>query len=342
MRLLTSFRKGALALSLALLCSVPAVQAGALYVAQTGVLTVPAVNVPGQGSLQAQLASTSAEPTLRVGMFLQVVNQLTAGAVVEIPASYTLSDQIAVLPALAVRAADGSVRYFDVKLRSVDSSNTTFVVESMEDTRLGRASVGAVGPQGDTGSQGPAGAAGSAGVQGLPGVPGVAGPMGTPGVAGANGTDGATGPQGVQGATGAAGSGLSEYAHIYNESAQVIAIEADIIFSNNGVSTSGIFHPPGTSLIFISNGGDYEIAFSVSGVEPNQFALFVNGAPFSGATYASGSGTQQNNGVAIVSLAAGDVVTVRNHTSAAAVTLQTLAGGTQTNVNASILIRKLK
>jgi hypothetical protein len=37
----------------------------------------------------------------------------------------------------------------------------------------------------------------------------------------------------------------------------------------------------------------------------------------------------------------GDVFTLRNHTSAAAVTIQTLAGGTQTNSNASILIRKL-
>jgi hypothetical protein len=35
------------------------------------------------------------------------------------------------------------------------------------------------------------------------------------------------------------------------------------------------------------------------------------------------------------------VLTVRNHSSSAAVTLQTLAGGTQTNVNASILIEKL-
>jgi hypothetical protein len=32
---------------------------------------------------------------------------------------------------------------------------------------------------------------------------------------------------------------------------------------------------------------------------------------------------------------------VRNHTSAAAVTLQTLAGGTVTNANASVLIEKL-
>jgi hypothetical protein len=33
--------------------------------------------------------------------------------------------------------------------------------------------------------------------------------------------------------------------------------------------------------------------------------------------------------------------TLRNHTSAAAFTLQTLAGGTQTNVNAWLLVEKL-
>ena len=43
----------------------------------------------------------------------------------------------------------------------------------------------------------------------------------------------------------------------------------------------------------------------------------------------------------ILALAAGDIITLNNHTSAAAVTLQTLAGGTQTNINASIVIEKL-
>ena len=38
---------------------------------------------------------------------------------------------------------------------------------------------------------------------------------------------------------------------------------------------------------------------------------------------------------------AGDILTVRNHSSASAVTLQTLAGGTQINSNASILIQRL-
>ena len=79
----------------------------------------------------------------------------------------------------------------------------------------------------------------------------------------------------------------------------------------------------------------------MSGVEPNQFALFLNGALVLGTVYGSGAGTQQNNGQAIIAIAAGDVLTLRNHSSSAAVSLQTLAGGIQTNVNASIVIKKL-
>jgi hypothetical protein len=76
-------------------------------------------------------------------------------------------------------------------------------------------------------------------------------------------------------------------------------------------------------------------------VEPNQFTLFQNGAPVAGSTYGSGAGTQPNPGVVIITAAAGDVLTLRNHTSSAAVTLQTLAGGTVINSNASIMIQKL-
>lgn len=136
-------------------------------------------------------------------------------------------------------------------------------------------------------------------------------------------------------------SGLSEYAYIYNLSAQVVAQEADIPFSNNGVIVGSITHAPGTSQILAGTAGDYKVTFTVAGVEPNQFTLYQNGAPVAGATYGSGAGTQPSTGFVIVTMAAGDVLTLRNHTSAAAVTMQTLAGGTQINANASILIEKL-
>lgn len=52
-------------------------------------------------------------------------------------------------------------------------------------------------------------------------------------------------------------------------------------------------------------------------------------------------GVQQTAGEVIVALSASNVLTLRNHSSAAAVTLQTPAGGTQANVNASMTIQRL-
>ncbi|MEK5070485.1 BclA C-terminal domain-containing protein [Sporosarcina sp. FSL K6-1508] len=150
----------------------------------------------------------------------------------------------------------------------------------------------------------------------------------------------ATGPAGSSSTPGTT-CGLCEYGYIYNLSPQTVPIEADVLFDSNGLMTPGIVHILGTSQIIVNVSGDYEVTFSVSGVEPNQFALFLNGAPITGTVYGSGAGTQQNNGQAIISIAAGDALTLRNHSSAAAVTLQTLAGGTQTNVNASIVIKML-
>ncbi len=119
-----------------------------------------------------------------------------------------------------------------------------------------------------------------------------------------------------------------------------MAIEGQVTFNLNG-PLSGITHAPGNAGIDITAAGVYEVTFSVSGVEPGQFGLFVNGAAVSDTIYGSGAGTQQDNGQAILTLSASDVLTLVNHSSAAAVTLQTLAGGTQVNVNASIVITKV-
>ena len=141
---------------------------------------------------------------------------------------------------------------------------------------------------------------------------------------------------------GPAGSnGLAEYAYIYNLAAQVVAIEADVGFGSNGVMTSGITHALGSPAIVLANAGDYKVTFSVSGTEPSQMALFVNGLEVPGGIYGSGAGTQLTTGQVILTVAAGAVLTVRNHSSAAAVTLATPIGGTQANANASVAIEKL-
>jgi hypothetical protein len=120
-----------------------------------------------------------------------------------------------------------------------------------------------------------------------------------------------------------------------------VAVEADVTFDSDGVLTSGITHASGSAAIVLVNSGVYKITFSVSGTEPNQMALFVNGTLVPGTVYGSGAGTQQNTGLAIVAIGAGDALTLRNHTSAAAVGLASVIGGTQANANASVAIEKL-
>lgn len=150
---------------------------------------------------------------------------------------------------------------------------------------------------------------------------------------------GSTGPPGPQGQTGLQGppGGILGAAYVYDITPQTVAIEAPIVFDSNG-PLNGVTHTPGSPSIVVTNAGTYGITFSVSGTEPNQFAVFVNGAPNASSVYGSGAGTQQNTGQTILVLAAGDVLSIRNHSSAAAVTLASLVGGTQLNVTASVLI----
>jgi len=212
------------------------------------------------------------------------------------------------------------------------------------------------GPAGPAGLRGPAGRTGATGPPGPPsllGKQGPAGPQGPKGDKGARGAMGPVGPTGATGATGPAGSngvngrdgtsGSSEYGYIYNLSAQVVPLETDVTFSDNGVRTAGITHDSGSSVIVILSAGDYKVTFSASGTEPNQFALFLNGAMVPGSAYGSGAGVQQNSGQAILTIGANDTLTLRNHTSSAAVTLAAAPpiGGTVAVVNASILLQKL-
>ena len=199
------------------------------------------------------------------------------------------------------------------------------------------------GPTGPAGAAstvpGPTGPAGAAST--VPGPTGPAGPTGPTGPTGAASiVPGPTGPAGPTGPTGPSG-GLSQYGYVYNISAQTVPVGAAVTFDTNGILTAGIAHSAGLAPITFSVPGNYKVAFSASAVESTQFTLFLNGVPLPGATYGSGAGTQQNNGQVIVALIATDVLTLQNYTSAAAVGLQTLAGGSQINVNASIVIEKL-
>jgi hypothetical protein len=82
--------------------------------------------------------------------------------------------------------------------------------------------------------------------------------------------------------------------------------------------------------------------YSVSATAVAQMALFLNGTDLvPGTTYGSGAGTQQDTGLAIINVAAGDVLTLRNHSTTAAVGLAASIGGPLPTTNASVELEKL-
>lgn len=127
------------------------------------------------------------------------------------------------------------------------------------------------------------------------------------------------------------------YAYIYNTGNQSIAAENSIPFSTNG-ALLGVFHNAGTGLVTIENAGTYAVWFSVIGQTANQFALFQNDIVVPGSIFGTEGISVNNAGMVMINASAGDVLTVRNHTSAGPVALDNTAGGTQTNVSASIMI----
>jgi len=164
---------------------------------------------------------------------------------------------------------------------------------------------------------------------------GLAGAIGPAGAAGAVGPVGPPGTPGIPGLGGILGWG-----YIYNLGAQTVASEAPLVFDSNG-PLLGITHATPSASIGIVSAGTYTITFTVTSNNPNQFTIFVNGVANTSTTYGSGAGTQTNIGQAILTLGAGDVITLVNHSTGSGIILQTLAGGTAVNVNASILIERI-
>ncbi|WP_147306835.1 BclA C-terminal domain-containing protein [Paenibacillus taihuensis] len=151
---------------------------------------------------------------------------------------------------------------------------------------------------------------------------------------------GPAGATGAQGPTGSAGS--TDYGYVYQSTAQEVAIGESVTFDTNGVLFGGIGHTVGDAEVSLNVAGTYYIQFSVTSEQPCQFALFVNGQFYPGTIYGSAESNHQDAGQAIVRVqGVPGTLTLRNYLSLDTVVLETLAGGTEANVTASLTIVKL-
>ncbi len=92
----------------------------------------------------------------------------------------------------------------------------------------------------------------------------------------------------------------------------------------------------------VATAGIYEVSWNIAFLEASQLQLAVNNARVNNTTSFSGAGTQLNQNTVLVSLAAGDVVSVINPSgNAAALTVQT-ADGSLTHAQApSFVIKRI-
>ena len=173
---------------------------------------------------------------------------------------------------------------------------------------------GLSGAAGAAGTQGPAGPKGDAGTAGAQGPAGPRGDQGDVGPQGPAGPAGNQGPAGDPGTFGADGGSSSELATIAD--ATVVG-GADVPFGGSSNLGSGIDHTDGTTTFTVSNAGRYRISAAVditAGIG-SAIAVAVNGTPVASTDVAALVAVGQVTTDSVVTLAAGDVVTLRDNSA---------------------------
>jgi hypothetical protein len=149
-----------------------------------------------------------------------------------------------------------------------------------------------------------------------PASSGSVGPAGPEGPAGPVGLTGATGPAGVKGDTGAAGqdAAVPAFLQATNTSLQPVNPGSAVAFETLGLA-SGIIQTDPTSFK-VTFPGTYQVAFLLTTQGPSEstVGVQVNGAPTSFVFGTGGFQSGQIQGAALLSLAAGDVVTLVSNT----------------------------
>ncbi|MFI0435392.1 MAG: hypothetical protein ACH350_06675 [Parachlamydiaceae bacterium] len=190
----------------------------------------------------------------------------------------------------------------------------------------GAAGGGGTGPTGPTGPAGSTGATG-AGATGATGPTG-AGTTGATGPTGSAGVTGATGPTGAQGVTGAGATGPTgptggispmNYAYAYELATladATVAGGADVPFSNNG-PINGITHTVPQTTITVPQTGVYQINYNVSITTGagSALAIAVNGTVDPSTTIPALIATGEVSGSCLLSLTAGNTISLRNNSA---------------------------
>jgi hypothetical protein len=195
-----------------------------------------------------------------------------------------------------------------------------------------------MGPEGPMGPPGPQGEPGPVGPEGPEGLVGPIGPDGPQGPEGPIGPIGPAGPEGPQGPIGPAGSAILDYAFYTGFQAQTVAENAPALFGNVVIQTPGLQYSSNGNITMV-NGGLYKVMFRVQADNNNVVALALNGNVIADSVYATTNGGRLNTGMAIISVAPGSILNLRN-VNTAVMNLPLITIGAQQALNVSLTIER--
>lgn len=135
--------------------------------------------------------------------------------------------------------------------------------------------------------------------------------------------------------------GTEAYGSFYRITPLELPLEASVVFEKQ-LNVKNLELQPNSSDIKIKKDGIYDFLFLVESSRASQFTVFVNGVPNLTTTSGISKGANQLYMRNILALNAGDVLSIRNHISAAGDVLITQeSGGQLPGVNAVFIIKRI-
>lgn len=136
--------------------------------------------------------------------------------------------------------------------------------------------------------------------------------------------------------------GFDIHGTFYSKLTQIVNTESDVSFDSNSVVEGLCWNPINPTQVKIHQDGYYKLFFLATTNTAAQFSISVNGIPLDYTTQGMNRGAGQVTLRTITPLKQGDIVTVKNHTSANGnVVISEYAGGKFQSVSAILTIFKL-
>ena len=138
--------------------------------------------------------------------------------------------------------------------------------------------------------------------------------------------------------------GFNVRGSFWNTSVQSLPQESDVVFNAFQNVNGLMWNPTGTNpeQIKVLEDGVFKLFFLANVATPAQFTFFINGLPIDYSTQGVNKGASQASLRILLELKKNDIVTVRNHTSAAAtLVLSANAGGLLNSISAVLTAFKI-